>query len=649
VNEGAKTVPYSYNWYISSNDYADDEEYAYHGWGYSAWPSASTLAGQIVGVNPPGTKWMNNYGATVQCDRNIYIKHYGEWWWESRDLNWTQTKNLGPFLSKAATPTVGTCTPGSATAFQITVSGMSWIPATYDTAVNLILQYKETSSGTWLDWATVHSSKTGYSTLYPANTNVTGLTPDTSYDFRLKIDRTGTVHGSTLFYGASASLSTLPDVPTVTTLSPTSIGVSSAVFRATVDYNSHPGLLYCRWDTSDPGTPNDSSGTLVGYTDTVPMISADGTYTGFGFEGGPVTGLIDVDEDLAETFYVWAIYKYGGTDYDDNTIFGDVVEFTTQAVPGAGGDEVDFMIPLQFDGQYGVSTTVYFTLRGLAAANNDTFYDSTAPSAANVDIFIDGTEWQAGAGSDNAPQKITGSKLYKLQLSIAEMSGTIIDVVISDGGTAFRDVHIQVRTRQYLSQLNLNADQIGGGAVSALYAKGVGAGHGIEAIGGATGHDIEGILGKHVLAHGSVTSGSGTSVALTDGYDGTSNDLYNGDIIMFYAGTGAGQSRIISDSTNAGAITLATALIASLGATTKYIIIPGPRALDDAQAEITSVPTDSSTIKEKIQFLFQRFAFRIKQTATTQTWYESDNTTEFAQRSASDDGSTQDLGKLADP
>jgi hypothetical protein len=526
---------------------------------------------------------------------------------------------------------------------------MSWIPATYDTAVNLILQYKETSSGTWLDWATVHSSKTGYSTLYPANTNVTGLTPDTSYDFRLKIDRTGTVHGSTLFYGASASLSTLPDVPEVTTLSPTSIGVSSAVFRATVDYNSHPGLLYCRWDTSDPGTPNDSSGTLVGYTDTVPMISADGTYTGFGFEGGPVTGLIDVDEDLAETFYVWAIYKYGGTDYDDNTIFGDVVEFTTQAVPGAGGDEVDFMIPLQFDGQYGVSTTVYFTLRGLAAANNDTFYDSTAPSAANVDIFIDGTEWQAGAGSDNAPQKITGSKLYKLQLSIAEMSGTIIDVVISDGGTAFRDVHIQVRTRQYLSQLNLNADQIGGGAVSALYAKGVGAGHGIEAIGGATGHDIEGILGKHVLAHGSVTSGSGTSVALTDGYDGTSNDLYNGDIIMFYAGTGAGQSRIISDSTNAGAITLATALIASLGATTKYIIIPGPRALDDAQAEITSVPTDSSTIKEKIQFLFQRFAFRIKQTATTQTWYESDNTTEFAQRSASDDGSTQDLGKLADP
>ena len=71
--------------------------------------------------------------------------------------------------------------------------------------------------------------------------------------------------------------------------------------------------------------------------------------------------------------------------------------------------------------------------------------------------------------------------------------------------------------------------------------------------------------------------------------------------------------------------------------------------MDGSQAEITSVPTDASTMAEKIQFLVQRFQQRIIQTATAQTWYESDGSTVFGVRSAADDGSTQDLGQLTNP
>ena len=654
VNQGANTQVLTYSFYISSNDLQDDEEYAYRGWGYSAAPSASTLVGSKFG-NPPGTKWINSLSTgAADCDDLIYFRHYGEFWWESRDLNWTIGKNFGPYRTWASDPTLGDApTLDNPLAFSIRVNNGTvdeYIPSTKDTATNLYIEYKKTSDPTWVTYSLVSASKTGYSSITCGTDTVAGLDPDTSYDFRYALNRTGTSNSTVIYYSATSSLSTLPDVPEVTTNTPTGIGLSEAVFSATVDHNLADGNLYCRWSPTDPVTPDNVSGTKVSYSGDVPMITADGTYQGFGSGGGPVTGLIDVDEDLAETFYVWAVYEYGGGSYDDDVVFGSIVEFATLAEPGAGGDGVDYMIPLQFDGQFGVAKTVYFTLRAPAAVNNDTFYASTAPLQVDVKIYHDGAE--QGSSSDNSPARIGSSKVYSLVLSAVEMSPAtdkeLVNVIISDAaGSAFRDVHIEVRLQQKMSRVELNTDQMSG-AQSAFYAKGIGAGHGIEAIAGPTGRDIKGVLGDHVLARGSVTSYAAPAVTLTDGFDAT-DDYYNGDIIYFYSGTGAGQSRVINDFTSGGVATLSSNLTTALDGTEKYVILPGARALDGSQAEITSVPTDASTMAEKIQFLVQRFQQRIIQTATAQTWYESDGSTVFGVRSAADDGSTQDLGQLTNP
>jgi hypothetical protein len=274
---------------------------------------------------------------------------------------------------------------------------------------------------------------------------------------------------------------------------------------------------------------------------------------------------------------------------------------------------------------------------------------AAADGGGDVLIYIDGVLKSTNSGKpDNNITRIGSTELFSLTVNgSSELTGEDVMIQFIDlGGPVFRDFSIHIRTKIKTSQLDCDASGLSN--ESGFKATGVGSGHGIEAVGGATGDDIKGVLGDHILASGSVTSGSGTSATLTDGFDAT-NDYYNGDIIYFYAGTGAGQSREITDFTSGGVATLSSALTSALDATTDYIIIPGARALEGSQAEITSVPTDSSPIKEKIQFNFQRFAHRIKQTATAQTMYEGDNTTELAVRSVSDDGSVQDLGKLTDP
>jgi hypothetical protein len=656
VNQSLKTQTITFNFYVSSNGQpADFRIRSWWQWGYSASPTPANHFDYEAG--PPVNYTLHRNGRTfsADCDDQIYTAIKGSTENVLYIQQWTQTKNTSHGKTHAADPTLGdapTLDNEGKTSVRINNANVDdFIPATKDTGVTLSIQYKKTSDGGWTTGATLKSSQTGYTSRDCGTTTVTGLDPDTSYDFRYYLNRAGTSNPVTTdYYSAKSTTSTLPNDPVITTLDPNQIGISEASFRVNIVSNGNDGTISCRWSATNPGTPDDTSGTAVLYSDTIPNWTGDGIAAGFGGPegGGPVTGLIDVDETQAETFYVWSIYKYGGVAYDGETVFGDIVEFQTLADPAAGGDEADFMIPLQFDGQYATARTVYFTLRAPAGSNNDTFYASTAPAAGDVDIFRDGVEWQAGSGSDNAPQRVGSTKLYSLQLSATEMTGTIIDVIISDvSGAAFRDLHIQIRTKQVMSQVDLDTSNMSG-AQSAFKATGVGAGHGIEAIGGATGHDISGILGKHVLAFGNVTSDASTTVTLANGFDAT-DDIYNGDVIFFYAGTGSGQSRAITDFTLGGVATLSSALISSLDGTTKYIIIPGARALEVVAAPLTTVPTANSTVLEKIQFIYQRFAYRIKQTATAQTWYESDGSTEFATRAVSDTGSVQDLAALQNP
>jgi hypothetical protein len=564
------------------------------------------------------------------CDDNTYS-------WRARvrdetdsgkDVNGTlyywKTASIAATASTPVLPTVGAGTLEPTQAYI----QCYFYPNTLHSTATAQLQWR-ISGGSWANLGS-SAGTSGYSQT-SIGRQLTGLSPETSYEVRLVITR-NSVQNTTLT-SATRTFSTPAGTPVVTTSAATLVS-SGAPFPSENDGTARLNGNFDRNSQTDLQW-------RFGY-DTSPK--AGGAYSNntawTNSTSEPQTVLSNISSlTESDTYYFRLEVRYNsGTQF----VYGSELSFTVPANPGDGADEEDFMLPIFIDAQVGVDQDIYFTLRQKSATNNDQLYDSTAPTAAQTKVYQNGA---SGANAVNAPSKVT-TKLYKWTLDATEATTDIIDAVISSGGASFRDLHIQIRTKQKLSQVELDASNMSGDK-SAFKATGNAAGHGIEAIGGATGEDISGILGSHVMASGDVTSGSGTGpIQLTNGYKATT-DIYNGDTIMFFDSAGAVQSRTISAFTSGGAVTLATALISAVSGT--YIIVPGARALDEVQAEITDVPTDASTIKEKIQFLVQRFQFRIVQSATSQTWYDSTGENVFGQRSVTDDGAEQDLAKLENP
>jgi hypothetical protein len=113
------------------------------------------------------------------------------------------------------------------------------------------------------------------------------------------------------------------------------------------------------------------------------------------------------------------------------------------------------------------------------------------------------------------------------------------------------------------------------------------------------------------------------------------------------AGTGAGQARVIIgyDGTTKVA-TVNAAWSTNPDSTTRFVIDSGNRTLDLAVAELASIPAAGAAAGLKLQFIFQRFAFKVTQTATVQTLYNASNVS-LGTRSVSDDGTTQTIAKVA--
>lgn len=67
----------------------------------------------------------------------------------------------------------------------------------------------------------------------------------------------------------------------------------------------------------------------------------------------------------------------------------------------------------------------------------------------------------------------------------------------------------------------------------------------------------------------------------------------------------------------------------------------------DAGTELSAVPATTATLQEKIDFLFQYFRNKRTVTATTETLFKEDATTELGSATVSDDGSTFTKGEMA--
>ena len=627
VDQGAQTQEVRLRRYISSTE--DDLARHYAEYDTSSPPTTKyDFREEDSGGPALGTIW-RNFTTDFACDTTYYWQCFCNFYFGSfSNLKATKQGTVKSFLTYAVDPTVGTPSLSGETASAVTVDG-TWTPATNETTANIRVQYKKTSDSTWTENPTDSDTGTGYSSISIDQTVISSLEAETSYDFRLACFRSGTSNPTTTFYSSVASTTTLADTPSITTVAASSIGHQSAVLSGTLDHNGVDGDISWRYDTVDPGTPDDSSGTEVAHG--ANPATVDGT-----------RNLAIGSLSASTTYYFWAIYDPTGA---ESTVFGSILNFTTNSNPAAEAADEDLMITQYVDGQYGVATTVYFTLRQPAATSSDSYYTSTAPvNTTDIEIVKDGTHDGAADNAAAQVDAVEAPQLYSLQLSAAEMQADVIDVIISDAaGSAFRDHHIQVRTQQNLGTIVVNAAQKGTNTDAVTYT-GNGTGAGLKcAAGDNDGVDIDAFLGKHVLNYGTLAAyNSSTSVDLDNSTAVATNDHYNGAVLLTTGGTGPGQARFITDYDGATyAATLHKALAVALSTDTTYIIVPAEDVWQFSPgAELSAVPTKTSTMLQIVQGIFQRFFYKRTQTATAFSMKKL-NDTELAQGTVNDDGTTQ--------
>jgi hypothetical protein len=547
----------------------------------------------------------------------------------------------------AIDPTLPAPTLSNETAFTMDVDGSVNL-GTLETTVNLYVEYKKVVGSTWTRLTTPTLSSTGESAQAITTETLTGLEPETSYNVRFYLDRSGTTNTTKTYVGTAATLTTLPDVPSVTTNPASGVtagtqGVpndGTAILHATVDQNSKE----TEWRFQYGSVAVDDNSTS--WTD-ISTEPEDVSY-----------GLSTLSESTTYDFRCQVRWRADpGLPWTE--INGSTLQFTTPGDPLAVAALEDHMMYYQFDRKWGVACDgtnqpkIFFALADESGTSSDLFITDASPFATgDVKISKDGG---ALANTSNLPAQITASlPLYSLELTATEMEADDIFINIHDasGGPVYRDAMIHIRCAQLLGHVDI--DSTADTNTTAFKVSGVGTGHGIHAIGGVSGRDIVGELSTIILHSGEcqahATTGEAKLATTAAGYD----DYYNGDIMVITAGTGAGQSRPIIDydqSTKVVKLAEPWQVQPTGPSDSEYSILAGDKAFRqsfetaEADAELSQVPTSVSSWGDKIQFLFQRFAFKIEQTATTQTWYKSISGT-FATRSVDDDGQTQQLGKL---
>lgn len=533
---------------------------------------------------------------------------------------------LGGYKSQAFAATASAPTVGSITANSAIVS-CNFFPNVTVSTTSAQLQYKRTVDSIWLNFGIPKTDGTGYSQVAISSIPLTGLLGSTSYDIRLLITRTTT--NDTTAIGGVTSFVTMPGEPEVTTNVANGVTSGAAQLNATVVKNAGTNVqVFWKWGTDNPPTQN---------TTASQSVPSDGAYS------VGITGL-----SQSTTYYAQAFVTFDTPSGSPNQ--GLVVSFMTPVNPGLAAAKEDHMHIYQYDGKFGQASSFFFTLSAPSSSNSDRLV-TTAPGLLFVagDIKVS-TNGAAFTNLTNAiVQTAAANPTYAIILTATEMAGDQIAVQIVDqDGPAFRDAMIIIRTKLNLGQLDIDATGLSVANGTAMTLTGKGTGHGLEAIGGTTGFDIKGIIAEH-FQRVSVCqlNAVGNKVRLDAGASAT-NDYYNGSVVMIVDGTGAGQSRVIIDydgttkdatADSAWATTPTTGSIA--------LIMGGDRPWDISPSdELTAVPSSTASFGAKLQFLFQRFAFRITQTATTQTWFKQDSSTALASRSVLDNGVTQDLGKL---
>lgn len=310
------------------------------------------------------------------------------------------------------------------------------------------------------------------------------------------------------------------------------------------------------------------------------------------------------------------------------------------------------MLIYPYYGYRKTAQTVYFSVATPAATDSDTLYNGADILLADVSIFVDGV---ATATTSATVTRVGSTVLWALALTDVQTDGECIFIALHDAsGTAWRDAVIILTTTLKLGQATIDPTNIGGNTVG-LTVKGVGTQPAISAAGGATSTcDIDGSIGGYITGHvlhaGTVAAAVDSTHIKLAATASSVNDYYNSAIAVLTGGTGAGQARAIVDyvgSTNVAEITTDHPWTTPPSTDTTYILIPGSDVWNMSLAEVTAPPSATSGAGAKLQLIFQRFAFKIDQTATLQTWYSSADAATM-KKTVDDDGTTQTSSALVD-
>lgn len=615
--------------YRGARTYTSGADYAYYtmSWdGFDIWFPVSAgvqnlkdgyVVGEVTFTTTGGDSGSAGGYMTVAADTSQTWRA----WAVNDDFSIRVSSQLG-FKSYANVATFGTLTANNPTATSIDVS-MGWYPNTVESTAGAVVQYKKTADSTWIDSSIVHSGKSG-SGLQTLSGTIGGLASGTSYQFRVYVTRT-TVNDTTATSG-TASATTNAAAPTITTDDATGVAYASANLNATIDANSISTDVTFEWDTNS-GAP------YANETSPPETVATDGNQS----VSKSISGL-----SASTPYYFRAKAVHAG-----GTVYGSEKTFTTPSNPAAEAASEDHMQIFEFnERKYGVQSVINLAVASPAATSSDRFFNSATPFVAgDVQISKDGG---AFSNTTNLPARVGTTPNFSLTLTATEMQATTIVVMIVDqNGPAFRDAMLVIRTKVELGQQVIDATQIGGNT-PAEQLIGVGTSPGLLATGGATAAgDITGRLTNHVSRTGTAQSGGASAITLDTGANGN-DDWYNGMLILIIGGTGAGQARVIIDYTGSSKLcAVDSSWVTNPANDSVFMIFPGDRTWSLYRTELTALPADNASFGDKLQLIFQRFAFKITQTATVQTLLKADGSTPLATRSVSDAAGTQTVGKLA--
>lgn len=530
------------------------------------------------------------------------------------------------FKAYALSATANAPSHSSVTKNSATISD-TFNAACVESSFSAAMYYRKFGDVSWIyGGTTVTSGGT-------VSANISGLLANTIYEYYMQGNRT--TENSTSWASSTGSFTTLADTPTLTTTAASVVTSNAATLNGTVNPNGLNLRVRFGWGLADGGGTAGSWANLTAYQV---------------FSGSSVQAFAQAISGLtASTLYFFRAFAEWPDPTFSSSSSDVTLNFTTAADPLISAAAEDHVLIQEVDGHYGVQSDFYFMLPSPAATSSDRFV-TTAPGtlfvAGDIKISKDGA---AFANITNAIVQVAASNpLYKLTLTAAEMQAELALIQFVDqNGPAFRDFLIVVRTKLRVGQIIVRADQLGSSAAAMILQPSTG-GYSLDLQDGA-GTNVGKMRGflENMSLRANTCQAGGASTATLDASASATNSYYNGDILMIVAGTGAGQARVVTGYDGTTKVsTVNAAWSTNPDSTSRFVIVPGNRTLDLAVSELASIPAAGGAAGLKLQFIFQRFAFKVTQTATVQTLYNASNVS-LGTRSVSDDGTTQTIAKVA--